>query len=894
MTIIHFSLGFDSHVYKDNANLFDEIYIGAIQLLGVLERELGLTGEFKTTKERQAEYLEFLTQEIIGKKLFITESFSNDNIGVANVLLKWRDDLKFSNWSFDKGISERLDLLSTIEQSCSISVGIADRWLLVMNQLNKTSVLSIDSLVINDDYDLLPPFYQKLFRVIESKGVKISKQLTKSVNKSGSNLSKVQTAILNNELNVELDNSDNSFQIIRFDDSIIAADFLAQQLRNQAFNPVIINTNNYGLDTAFIANNSPTSGSKINKVNPHVIQLFKLASSLLFDKLNPHNLLSLLNLPLLPFSKSLANNLSKILISKAGIGNDDWDNAISYFKENIDKERSNWKVSLKSIEFYFERERVENIEKTDLIAFYRSIGSWAAKMQAIIEHDDMKLELANLSILCKSFVKTIESFTKDKYVQKDVDKTIRKIYEPISINTSNKEKGSCDIFQDPSQLYDKADNLIWFDFYNQELAASICEFLMQSELVKLEAQDGILLWSRENQVKFQLENLKKGILMAENRLVLFIAKKSNGENTKEHPLFTQLSASISNIDTFITDFSLGSQQMTDWGWEKIEAFETKEIDLPKAIDYIKLKNTNLLTKRDKESFSSINTIIQYPFDWVMNYKAKIDDKGLGSIDEIITLKGNLSHIIVQTLFQKQKDGKIDLSKVNLDDEIDILLELYVPMIASPFYLDENILEYKAFVTQLKKSFNILLEIIQNNNLEFHSYEYKVDGEIDDIFFGGSIDLLFYQGEKPFIIDLKWTFSQAKYSTILEDEKSIQLALYGKLINNKEVVVAYFLISHAKLLTTYELLKGNGIMIINNDDRNGVIDRTITRTLNSFNYRWSELKQGDVELAEEKQLTEIKYHNDTDDSYLIPLDVKDRKYKKSNYYSNYGLFKGRVK
>jgi hypothetical protein len=40
----------------------------------------------------------------------------------------------------------------------------------------------------------------------------------------------------------------------------------------------------------------------------------------------------------------------------------------------------------------------------------------------------------------------------------------------------------------------------------------------------------------------------------------------------------------------------------------------------------------------------------------MSYKAKLDEKGLGNIDELITLKGNLSHIVVQTLFQRQKDG----------------------------------------------------------------------------------------------------------------------------------------------------------------------------------------------------------------------------------------------
>jgi hypothetical protein len=220
-----------------------------------------------------------------------------------------------------------------------------------------------------------------------------------------------------------------------------------------------------------------------------------------------------------------------------------------------------------------------------------------------------------------------------------------------------------------------------------------------------------------------------------------------------------------------------------------------------------------------------------------------------------------------------------LSKANLDHEVDELLNQFTPKFASPFYLDENVLEYMAFVSQLKESIRILLDIVKSNNLSYHSYEYKVEDKVADIAFGGSIDLLFYQGERPFIIDLKWTFSQKKYITLIEEEKSIQLALYAKLMGQRDSFVAYFLLSHGKLLTTDKSVKGENIIVVGIDNAGEVNERILAKTMNSFNYRWSELSDGRIELAEESLLSEIQYHNDSEAESLISLEM-DKKYKKN--------------
>jgi len=450
-TTLVFSIGFDSFVYKNKDGLFNKKFVGELQLLSLLERELGLSGEFKTNKERQAEYLEYVTKEIEGKDVFISESFKNDNIGVANELLKWRDQLKLCNWNFSKGISKRLDLLVDIENKNEVALGISDRWMLVLENLKTATSLNIESVEVNDNLELTHPIYKEIFSLLKTKGIEIIQNVIETGAKTNSNLSKIKEAILNKETKVELDKSDKSFQMIRFKDAIIASDFLAQQLSETKLSPVIINTDNYSLDASFLTFGMPLAGSEISNSNPQIIQLFKLAGALLFSKVNPYNLLSLLNLPLLPFPKSLAVKLSKVLVNNGGIGNKEWLETIANFKKNIDKDNKNWKENIKSIEFYVERKRVNKISKEELIYLYRDIVSWSAKMLSVSNSDATGIQLANLQMLSKNFVKTMESINETLFTARELDRITNKIYEPVTISINVKKKGSNNVLGVPIQ-----------------------------------------------------------------------------------------------------------------------------------------------------------------------------------------------------------------------------------------------------------------------------------------------------------------------------------------------------------------------------------------------------------------------------------------------------------
>jgi len=889
-----FSVGYDSLVYIKDKNLFNHKFVGELQLLAYLERELGLTGEFLSEKERQAEYLGFLMEEQSNDNfVFIATSFEKDKIGVANELLLWRDQLKMCDWDFKKSISERLDLLSDIEKKYTVPFGISDRWLRVLVDFKNVDELNIESVDLRDDPELLHPILSNVFDLLEHKGVRVDANLFEMSHDISTNLMKVKDVLINNTSKVRLDASDNSFQIVRFKDSIIAADFLAQQIElGLSSNTVVINRNNYGLDTSLLSYNLPLSGAKVTEANPQQIQLFKLLPALLFKKVNPYNLLSLFDLPMLPFSKSLAYRLKKVLIENAGLGNEDWFSAITEVRNQIEKEGSqNKKGKLKKIELYINRERKDKVSSGDLLDIYSDIQTWASQSLNYVNSEVMKMQLTKLQSLSNVFIQSLNSLNKVEFTEQELTVLISKIYDPITFSANAKERGSVDVYDKSAAIYDKVEHLVWFDFYNTEIKADFGAFLMQKEKENLFKSEGFFFWHEYKQVELKFQLLKNAILKTDNRLTLFIVDKSVGESTKEHPLYTQLRSAISNIKEFEHNFDLNDFSLDGWGASKVKQIAKNTLPEQKAYIEINKAHASLLKKRDLESYSSIEKLIQDPIDWVMKYQAKLDEKGFGEIGDLRILKGNLSHIVVQTLLQKDKEGNINLFEMDIDLEIDNQLEIYTPQIASPFYLDENTFEFTKFRNQLKKSFKGLLTIIKDNNLKFDSFEKEIINTIGGVKFSGSIDLLFRKDNVPVVIDLKWTAKSKTYREKIKEGKALQLALYSKLFIDSSVISAYYLLSDAIMFTNSSSLKGDAVIKV---DPKYDEDTIIRKALNSYKYRWKkEFKNGVLESAEGVSINEIKYVIKIEDLYPLNLDSK-KKVKAENYYSKFRLFKGLVK
>ena len=97
---LNFSTAYDQQVFK-NAQGLNSKYIGALGLLNILERELGLYKIFKDEKERATIYKDCLIENKEGR--FYAESLASDELNVAKQLLTYRDELILMGWNPSNG-----------------------------------------------------------------------------------------------------------------------------------------------------------------------------------------------------------------------------------------------------------------------------------------------------------------------------------------------------------------------------------------------------------------------------------------------------------------------------------------------------------------------------------------------------------------------------------------------------------------------------------------------------------------------------------------------------------------------------------------------------------------------------------------------------------------------
>jgi len=146
-----------------------------------------------------------------------------------------------------------------------------------------------------------------------------------------------------------------------------------------------------------------------------------------------------------------------------------------------------------------------------------------------------------------------------------------------------------------------------------------------------------------------------------------------------------------------------------------------------------------------------------------------------------------------------------------------------------------------------------------------------------------------------IFDMKWS-SGKTYNKLLEANRALQLEIYKAVLKKAEPAkqvstVAYFILTNGTLLTTGNLT-GENVKDVTPDNMNDIFEQA----MNSYTYRWRQLREGKIESAEKMPLTLLNYNADVEQQNLYPLDTdyNDKDLKAENGFSNFTTFKGGLK
>lgn len=301
-------------------------------------------------------------------------------------------------------------------------------------------------------------------------------------------------------------------------------------------------------------------------------------------------------------------------------------------------------------------------------------------------------------------------------------------------------------------------------------------------------------------------------------------------------------------------------------WEQKEIYDIskQKIDIDKQISYTRL-----------------NKLIQYPFEFVLTYICKLKEYYIRSNTLTSTKVGRDAHRTISKMFTEFKvsNGKIADAE-NIKQEFRNCIE--------GKYNTDNI-ENKIVVNKLCTSFDGFVDFIIEEKYTIEEVEKTRTFPVANGGFEFEItfipDLVLKASDgKLFIIDFKWSALE-NFGRIIRYSRDLQLALYRKwyqLTRPNEIIsgYGYFQLNTGKLyipeeFSTNTKYNNSTIKIIKCKRRKTGIDsdKIYESAQNSYFFRINQLlTKGKMEQAENMDATGLEYYQEQEKRKLYPLNL----------------------
>ena len=828
----YYSGGYYVDLNKRKESLLGLKVCGSRELLSELELRAGIVSQELSEPEQLIAFHEALSENISGT--IFEKSFKKDEVGVSRELMAWCDTLLMEGWTPDTDINtDKMRGLAKIVKGVK-SKHISTRWLDLTRHLESRCILHKDDHIEVHDKDHIPA-------VIRMALEELAKQATVSY--------------INNEGEMP-----ESFMLYQFKTRSDAYQWYLSKPEALENTDVTISSDNRILNNMAMAMGKPVVNSTATNSNPQLLQLFKLGMSLFARPLNVYNLLSYLQIPGNPIG-SVSYKLARVLTEEGGI-NDRWNQVIKEhdFADETGKDKRAEKLAF--IGMLNKDYESDKILVADIKLYANKLAHWCDQsLRNNYIEEERKEQLVVLASFCRSLHQILPA---DGYISSEALKThVDGIYRPQSFTHMKARKDSQNTVTSITQLADDANKICWLGCVGGTLPSNPFDFLNASELDMLQ-QKGIFLPSRSafytQQHMQEMEALKHV-----KQLILVTWDYDGNARQEEHPLVTELKHRYK--DSWDSHVSTNALPNLEEKKGKIKVLE------PQTSYKVSEKLKDI--KREKESYTSIGTLIQHPFDYTMTHLLSLKEPQIGKLPDLDTTKGLVAHLVVEKLFETYGEQMADEYQKMDEAKIYQLMDEAIRQKGAVLLLPEYKLECQQYKTILKDSVTVLTTIIQNLHLQPVGSEVEVNVCLDTIgAFYGNIDMVLKNANGDYVIfDFKWSESK-HYSKDLEENKAIQLELYRKAAmkhyGSNIAGVAYYLFPTMTMYTS-DFPESDYIRRIK--VKTEAASRNLFEEIkNSYKYRREELDLGFIEDSEMNSIEELKYTKASSTTPLYPLDV----------------------
>lgn len=906
---------------KSHPVMMDCVVVNIEGLLRVVELRLGLHSPQTQFSRRLVAYYKAVHQYMQSGCSYpkLAESYRVSPLATCREMLRWRDALALCGWTADSvAPTHRLKVLQGVERYYSEVSHDEDyqRYTKMYERLGRGQKLMQGvTIMVASSPEYEHPRVRQLLSLMVADGATIE-QLAPNDNGSNNNLSRIAHLLADETQDkVTLNEADDSFAVWHFKDELVANEYLAM-LPQGTFDVAIL-PHSKQTDNYLRLMGKPSVGSSVDNSAPQIVQLFFLGLALLQRPLNVNILIQWLYSPVHPLPAYLRYRLAERLSRTGGWCNtdvdpdgrsttcyqclQDWIEG-QYEREHDKPIDENEKARRKELahvylpEFESQTSSEVSVERIRLLLDH--LSAWCKQRLAMLgmaTTDVEQTQFHQLYELCDTFSMIIEVDNVGGNISySTIEQHLASLYESTSFVQYKAQAGCMATVNSSAQIAAEADKILWTGLYNYQPILPATDFLTPTEREALEKD--LDLWEPNLLRKAQAQFMQQPWRFCQKQLVLVTLDKYNGELAEKHPLIVRLEQQIGNFKQFVTTPTLPED-----GYVAVEPLDNsrKSMDNPQ---YVQIRNTALLKWRQMESPTSVESLIQYPIDYVLQRLAHIEDNGQSDMANVNTTKGNVAHGVIEHLFYKQGDvesGYPDAIRERIRQHFHETFDMIIQKKGAILLMPENIIERRQLEGQLLRCLYNLVDIMANNHLHVIACEMPLKGntlgapnELTPQMSGFADMILANEKGQHVVFDFKWTNGKNYYYQLLKNNESVQLAIYTELLSEltdeSHVPTAYYLMPMGRLYTTNPFVGSYVERIKVDEDKTGDI---VYRIVNSYLYRRNEIQNGRIEMGEEEPLSLLDYFNETTSLHLLPLKSKGTgkdgdDMKAANIFSNY--------
>lgn len=845
--------------------LLDTLTLGPLGLLQELELRLGLTAATTSNLLRTVDYVKLLRNyfSTYPDSPFV-RSFEADEFNVAAELLRWRDQLRLAGWKASmRGISPRINLLADLEPSFA-RPALGDRWQAVLEELPKHR-LTDWTLELHAPKQLLFPLYGRLIDRLGACGARIRESVQQATRPE---------------------------QVRR----IRVRDFAEAFRGIPTLDPkrwTLICSHGKLLNNVLRLNGCPTTESSIRENDSSVVQLFEAGFSLFIhpseempEAVDIYRLLNYLQARPNPIPARLNLALQRLLTSEAGIDPERWQTTVDEAltaDETDDEARNRIRRRLDALlNPFFEAVSPRAIPLDRLKMYARSLRGWALQRSRL--GDEASGALPQLAEMCDVMLALLDSYSEETIDGRLLQGWISSIRIDASIRNTEAQVGSFDVVEHPAALVDPVDWAVWVDCVEMPDLHYDFEFLGPDERKGLERQ-GVRVWSRTEEMRVELELIRRGVGQVRRELILITPESDRGTRLEEHPIVDDLRG------------------------EKLEPFpvetDTVPVELPplcRKVPEFRI-TAGKIAPRETESATSLELLIQRPFDYVMQYAARLRPGGVRELDELNLIEGRVAHrtlelIVRQTAGDRNAMAGILVRREDFDRHfLEAVRECGLGLL-----LARHAIERKALQERLHNALSALMQILPRYDLRVEGVEQEASAPLLDAgkpLLTARVDLLLRNRTgDPVIFDLKWSRSEKRYEALIREGRDLQLRVYDHAVScslgRPVAATGYFLLKRGQLLSA-NLPALQGYVKQVNAPRTTA--EALARIRAGYERRYQEFREGLIEEGEGLPVGELPYARTDNLELLWPLltEKSAGSIKQIDPYDNaYRIFKGTLK